>query len=55
MKKLLTTLSILLIATAGYAETITLTSGKVIEGEIIKTTENSENSYQVFEESKCGF
>jgi len=39
MKKLLTTLSILLIATVSYAETITLTSGKVIEGEIIERTD----------------
>jgi len=38
MKKLLTALSILLIATASYAETITLTSGKVIEGEIVERT-----------------
>jgi len=50
MKKLLTTLfipltilyftgSILLIATVSYAETITLTSGKFIEGEIIERTD----------------
>jgi len=39
MNKLLTTLSILLIATVSYAETITLTSGKVIEGEIVERTD----------------
>jgi len=39
MKKLLTTLSILLITTASYAETITLTSGKVIEGQIVERTD----------------